>query len=609
MYVECFKNNGIDYLRLVENNRVINAKGVKTSTKSVVFNIGPLKRFHDGQPDYIERLKKSFKAGNPLISSLLPFCKEGKPKRSYGFSIGEGSPDCFGHPRLFSHILLERILEELGLNTFFSSYKGFTKMEYDVYGFAKLLLFGRLLNPASKYATILQNTSYYEPILGEHNPDNVYDTLDFIADNKDKIIRRINTNLVKKAHRSPDVIYYDVTNFYFEIEEADEDIQDDEGNVVIKGLRKFGVSKEERKLPIVQMGLFMDDKGIPIAIESFPGNTLDHLTLRPALKKNIDNLDFSRFILISDRGICQYRNLLHVIDSGNGYIVSKSLLKSTKKEQNWTYSDEGYIEESENFKYKARVVKRDLKDENGRPRTIEEKVIVYWSKKFQVRCERENKKFLDFLDKLEASPESFRITAVHAKSLKKFLRKECLNQQTGEIINSSDIKAFVDFDKVAEYKKSLGYYQIVTSELTMEPLDVIEKYHGLTQIEDQFRAMKGELETRPLYVRTPEHIDAHLLVCMIALIMMRLIQRRIIESGIVKGKEDAHWGTGLSGKRIQAALNKWKVDSLPGDLYRFMDVDDIDLKLILDAFAIQIPASLYRRAELKAIKKDIKIFT
>ena len=282
-------------------------------------NIGPLERFDDGQPDFVERLKKSFKAGTPLISSLEPFCSQAKaPPEVYRFSLQEGSPECFGHPKLFSHMLLERILEELGLHFFFSSYKSFTKLQYDVYGFAKLLIFGRILNPASKCASVKQNTDYYEPLLSEFNPGNVYDTLDFIAANKDRIIRRMNTNLVKKAGRSPEIIYYDVTNFYYETEEPDRDLLDDEGNVLEKGLRKMGVCKEERKLPIVQMGLFMDDNGIPIALETFPGNTLDHLTLRPALKRNIDDLDFSRFILIADRGICNYMNLLHVTDAGNG---------------------------------------------------------------------------------------------------------------------------------------------------------------------------------------------------------------------------------------------------------------------------------------------------
>lgn len=270
MYVECFKNNGIDYLRLVQSNRVKNSKGVKTARKKVVCNIGPLSKFDDGKPDYVERLKKSFKAGNPLISSLNKYCDTSDIPVVHKFAIAEGSPDCFGSPKIFSNVLLERILEEIGLRNLFSSYKGSTKIQYDVYGFAKLLIFGRLLNPASKSSTISQNNDYYTPILDNYNPDNVYDTLDFIFNNKDKIIRRINTNLVKKAHRSPKIIYYDVTNFYFEIENPDDDILDDNENVIQKGIRKMGVCKEERKLPIVQMGLFMDDNGIPISIESFP---------------------------------------------------------------------------------------------------------------------------------------------------------------------------------------------------------------------------------------------------------------------------------------------------------------------------------------------------
>jgi len=247
-------------------------------------------------------------------------------------------------------MLIERILEELGLMAFFSSYKNFTKIQYNVYSFVKLMVLGRILNPASKLATIRQNNDYYSPILdASHNPDNIYDTLDFVADNHSKIIRRMNTNLVKKAKRNPEVVFYDVTNFYYEIEDPDDDETDEDGTVLVEGLRKKGVSKEKRDQPIVQMGLFMDDNGIPIAIETFPGNTLDHQTLKTALSKNIDNLDLSRFILIADRGICtNYHNLLQVIDSGNGYIMAKSLLKSKGDERLWAYDDDGYTVESSN---------------------------------------------------------------------------------------------------------------------------------------------------------------------------------------------------------------------------------------------------------------------
>lgn len=608
MFVEKVKNNGKDYLRLAQSVRVTNKNGYKVSQKKVILNIGPLDRFDDGKPDYVERLKKSFKAGVPIIPELEPYCNEKKPHEVYRFSITEGSPDCFGHPKIYSHLFLRSIIKDLGLYSFFNSYKGFTKIQYDLYGFTELLIFGRILNPASKIATVKQNDDYYEPILKDYNPDNVYDTLSFIASNKDKIIRRINTNLTKKAGRSTELIYYDVTNFYYETEEPDEDILDDNGEITTTGLRKMGVSKENKKQPIVQMGLFMDNDGIPISIESFPGNTLDHLTFRPALKSGIDNLDYSRYILVADRGIFQYRNLLYLLDAGNGYIVSKSFLKSKNTEKQWAYDNNDYKYLGSDFKYKSRIIKHKVKDEKGSTREIEELVVVYWSKKYKDRCLKENKSFLDFVKKLTESPHNFKVTSIQAKGLRKFFRNDVMYNKTGELLNSKDLVAMIDYDKINQYTESLGYYQIVTSELTMNPLDVIEKYHGLSQIEDQFRVMKGDLETRPLFVRTKNHVDAHLLICMISLVIIRIIQKRILSCGIIEKNNDLMWESGLSGERIQEALNRWKVDTLPGDLYRFLDIDYPDLKLILDAFDINIPAKLYQRGELKSLIGNTKIF-
>lgn len=187
------------------------------------------------------------------------------------------------------------------------------------------------------------------------------------------------------------------------------------------------------------------------------------------------------------------------------------------------------------------------------------------------------------------------------------MKKEYVNKKTGEAIDSKDLLSFIDFDKVKEYKKSFGYYQLVTSEIKMDAQTVIDKYHGLTQIEDQFRVMKSNLETRPIYVRTPEHVDAHLLICMISLIIMRIIQKKIRDTNPEKNN-DVYWNVGMNSERIQSALNKWKVDKMPGDLYRFMDVDDPDLQEILKAFEINIKPKLYQRQELKAIKTGTEIF-
>ncbi|MDR0301536.1 MAG: IS1634 family transposase [Treponema sp.] len=611
MFIDVFKNSGKPYLRLVNSVKVKNAAGKKVSQKRAVLNIGPLDKYDDGMPDYVERLRKSFKAGQPLIDFIEPYCEKHAPLKRYNFHYTDGDPACIGNPKLFSHVLLERILEELGLNYFFSSYKGFTKLQYDVYSFAKMMIFGRLLNPVSKLATVKQNGDYYEPIITDgYNPDNIYDTLDFIASNHDKIIRRMNTNLMKKSDRNTDIIFYDVTNFYYEIEDPDEDETDEDGTVLSQGLRKMGVCKEERKQPIVQMGLFMDSNGLPIAVSCFPGNTLDHLTLKTALSKNIDNTELSRFILIADRGICNYPNIFHVTDNGNGYIMAKSLLKSNAAEREWAYSDDGFICESDTFKYKSRTVRKTVKDEHGQSREITEKVVIYWSENFAKRGLKENESFLELLDRLMETPENFRITAVQAKSLRKFLDKNMVNKNTGEIINSSELRAMIDKSKVEAYTKNFGYYQLVTSELTMGEKEIIEKYHGLSQIENQFRIMKGDLNTRPLFVRNPEHVKAHLLICMIALTVMRIIQNRVVSSGVVPsaGQKGVSWTMGLSGERIQSALNKWQVELLPGDYFKFMNTADPDLKLILDAFGINIPLKFFRRADLKQIKTNIKNF-
>lgn len=610
MFVEAFNNNGIKYLRLVEGIRIINDKGKPSVRKKVLLNIGPLSRFDDGKPDYVKRLKESFKNGKPLIDSLLPFVDKNSLKEEYNIFLSEGNPDCIGHPKLYSHSLLERILEELGLTSLISSYKAHTKIKFGLLGFFRLLVYGRMLSPASKFSTVKQNDDYYDKIVKEVYPYNIYDTLNFIYNFKRQIINRINTNLINKANRKNNFIFYDVTNFFFEIEENDEDIE--ENGEVIKGIRKRGVSKEFRPQPIVQMGLFMDEEGMPISIEIFPGNTLDHLTVNTALAKNIDNVINSRYIFVGDRGIYNYKTICHLIDRNKGYIFSRSIKKSTDEEKNWIIDENDYIKLNQNFKYKSRIVKKTVKDENGVRREIVEKVVSYWSKNFYNRGFAENKSFLEFLEKLIKSPANFRVSRTQAKSIKAFLKKDLLNSITGEVINSSELKAIIDEKKIEEYKKFMGYYQIVTSELDMDDLEVIEKYHGLSQIENQFRIMKSDLQTRPIYARNKEHIEAHLIVCMIALLIIRIIQKNIVDGKHApikhKNNRSLDWQMGLTGERIQRALNKWTIDKLPGDYYRFNNLDDPDLKLILDTFNIEIPVKLFRKMELKNIKTKIKIF-
>lgn len=606
MFVECYKNHGVETLRLVEGKSGISRNGKRTVTKRVILTLGPLHRYDDGQPDYVKRLKQSFVDGNPLIDSLLPYCSPENVRKQYKFTFTAGNPHCFGETKLYAQCLIDRILEELGLNAAINSYKGFSKIKYDILGLFRLMVYGRILNPASKAETFRQNDDYYEPVVKSDYLYNIYDALDFIHVHKKQLITRLNTKLIQHTGRKNSIIYYDVTNFFFETDEPDEDIENDDGTV-IKGTRKNGVCKEERKLPIVQMGLFMDENGIPISIEIFPGNTLDHLTVNTALSKNIDDVVDSRYIFIADRGICNYITICHLLDRNKAYIMSKSIKKSTQQEKDWILEENGYIKKSDAFKYKSRIIRKKVKDSEGKTRIITEKVVVYWSKKFYEKEIYENQSFIEFLRKLKETPANFRVSATQIKNLKKYFKKELVDIETGEMVDSTKLRALIDENAEDEFCKYFGYYQIVTSELEIEDTEIIDKYHQLTQIENQFRIMKGSLETRPIFVRDRDHIEAHLLICMIALVVLRLIQKRIIDYSGIKDIEK-NWETGLNDERIVDALRKWTVEDMDGNLFRMNNVNNPDLQKILNAFQVKIPEKFFTRQELKSLKKSIKIF-
>lgn len=607
MTIEKYESNGIERLRLVRTYRIKNNNGKSVNRKEVIKSIGPLSKFDDGQPDYLQRLRQSFSEKNPLIPELLPYVEQA-PKRKYTVTFTEDDQFCVGSPKLMASCILDPAFVALGLDELFASIKHSSKIQYDLQGIVRLLTYGRLLDPASKIATMKQNDSYYRPLVKSNNDDNVYDALDLIYENKQQIIQRMNTCITRGFGRNTGTVFYDVTNFFFETEEPDEDELDNDGKIIEHGLRKMGVSKENRKQPIVQMGLFLDDNGIPISIEMFPGNTLDHLTLRTAMKNTVDTLDLNRFILIADRGMYSGTNMRHVVNQGNGYIVSKSLKKSTKEERKWVLDQSDYKIVSPDFKYKSKIVTRTVTDEDGSKVSIQEKVVIYWSRAFYEREKHENQSFLDFIEKLKANPSGFRVSAAQSRSLRKYMKKEVLHKETGEIIDSEKLLSMIDDDKLTEFNELMGYYQIVSSELEMDDLEIIDKYHGLTRIEDQFREMKGTLETRPIWVNTPEHIQAHLMICFMALTMMRIIQHKLRKSLPENEEKKVYWSYGMTGKKLQSALRSWTIDQISDEYYRMNNIDDPDLKTICSALGLQIPRKIFTLGDIRSLKSSVKFF-
>ena len=615
MNIECFKNHNTPYLRLVASLGLKKVNGKTVHRRKNVLNLGPLSRHDDGKPDYLVRLRESFKAGKPLIKALEPYV-EGATKSKVTITFEEGDAKCLGEPKRMAATILDPVFRALGLDELFASIKFASKISYDLTGIVRLLTYGRLLEPASKSATMEQNGKYFRPLVSSTNDDNVYDALDVIQKHAKQIVQRMNTCLTRGTGRSSKVVFYDVTNFFFEIPRPDPDETDADGNVIGKGLRKNGVSKENRKQPIVQLGLFLDDNGIPISFGMFPGNTLDHHTLRPAMKETVDTLGLERFVLVADRGMYSGTNMCHVTDAGNGYIVAKSLRKSTRKEIDWAINPQGYDSPDADFRCKSRIVERTVKlvekDRDGKDVTVtrkfKEKVVVYWSRSFYERELRENASFLAFVEKLRANPGGFRITAAQSQSLRRFLKTDVLDRKTGNVLDGTKLAAMIDDEKLSAFNDLFGYYQIVTSELDMPDREVIDKYHGLTQIEDQFREMKSTLETRPIYVRTREHIEAHLMICFIALTMMRLIQRKTKASLGAEFGKDLDWTYGLPGARVAKALADWQVDELPGDYYRMQNIDGDDIGLLLRAFGLELPAKIYTKGDIRELKSSVNPF-
>jgi transposase len=598
MYIACVKNNGKPYLNVSESYSVT-VGGIMKIRKRIIRNIGPLSRFDDGKPDFLGRLRQSFKEGNPIIEGLKDLTADHFVPQKISIEFNrEDESAAFSCSKNIGYFLLDGLYDALGIYDVLNLHKSRSKLEYDLNGLAKLLVFGRVLKPDSKLGTFEERDRYAFSVTSSTNLPDMYHTLDALNKKAEGIQKRMNLKIADSIGRNTEICFYDVTNYYFEIQENDPDEKDEAGNVVRPGLRKKGVSKEKRGEPIVQMGLFIDENGLPIAYRLFPGNNTDQTTLRPALSKTIDTLHLGRVIVVADGGLNSGPNIAHLLDNGNGYILAKSTHKSDKTVRKWILDEDGYEWNAEGtFKVKSIIHKRKIKDAVGKTREITEKLVCYWSKKHYDREVHENKKFMEYLACVIANPEKLKDKP---RKIEKFLRETQIDKKTGEILDTQK-RLSVDIEKVQEYLALLGYYTIMTSETDKSDREIIHKYHGLSRIEDSFRITKSNIEGRPIYVRTPEHINAHFLICFIALTMIRLLQYKILQ---FQGKDTLNidgWESGLSAERIQHALYSWQADALPGGYYRLTKPSE-DLKLILDACGMAATLRLPSEKDLHRLK-------
>lgn len=604
LHIVSIINNGTKYLQVQESYSE-RTNGKLYNRKRIVRNIGPLSRFDDGAPDYLKRLRQSFAQGTPIIESLSDLVKIPQIKNiRINFNV-DSDADTFSAPKNIGYFLPDSFYDALGIYDVLNKHKSQRGLGYDLNGLAKLLIFGRILEPDSKFGTHERRGRYLFDVTSSEETAEIYRALDCLNEKAEAIQKRMNLKITQTIGRNTEMCYYDVTNYYFEIGENDPDKTDCDGNILEKGLRKKGVSKEKRGEPIVQMGLFIDDNGIPIAYRLFPGNNTDQTTLRPALQKTVDTMKLGRVIVVADGGLNSGPNIAHLLDSGNGYILSKSTKKSDKETKAWMLDENGYVwNENRTFKVKSIIRKRKIKDSTGKLREITEKLVCYWSKKHYDREVHENEKFIEYLNSVIEYPDKLKDKQ---KKIEKFLVERQVDKETGEVLDTQKHLS-IDRSKVQEYLDLLGYYTIMTSETDKSDREIINKYHGLSRIEDSFRITKSDLEGRPVFVRTPEHINAHFLICFIALTVLRLIQYRILT---FQGKDTLNengWESGLSADRIQDALASWNADALPDKHYRLTKADG-DLKLILDAFGIDGGLRLPNLKDIRRLKLNFHAAT
>ena len=468
-------------------------------------------------------------------------------------------------PKNLGYSILKKIYNELDLNTFFNNKQKNFKMDYKLNDIFELLIYSRILYPGSKLDNYNNKDIFFDKF--DFSLKDMYRSLDYFQSMQDEIQTLIWNKTKDSYNRDTSSVYYDCTNYYFEISYNDEDLIDEFGNVLEKGYRKKGPSKEHRKDPIIKMGLLMDKTGIPLSYNLFPGNESEKITLRPTLKKTKKHYNLDRVITVADRGLNTSDNTLFIAGKNDdehtnhdGYVFGQSVLGSDKEFKDYVLNQDDYlfdeiIDEDNNkitFKHKSRIfaktvqIKRDGKRTNKS--TIYQKQMVYYSDKYAKRQKKERDLVIAKATDLINNPSKYTLATSYGAS--KYINNIDYNKQTGEVI-AKDLS--LKLDKIKEEEKFDGYYSIVTSELKMSDKELRDVYKGLWKIEESFKITKSNLESRPVYVWTKEHIEAHFLTCFVSLVILRLLEQKISRK--------------YSTEKIINSLKNWNCSKLEHDIY------------------------------------------
>ena len=514
------------------------------------------------------------------------------------------------------YLYLKDIYAKLNLSDFFKSVSSDRKITYDCNKICQFLTYARILDPASKYGTYDKLDTYYEKPQVEYQ--HMIRFLDILDRNSDKYLKHLFDNSENIVKRDTSVMYYDCTNYFFETEKPDEEIVDEVTGEIILGLRQFGISKENKTSPIVEMGLIMDSRGIPISMCIHPGNTNEQLTAVPLEKEVIKMTGNKKFIYCADAGLGSY-NIRKFNDmGGRAYIVTQSVKKLGQEIKDIVFNDSNYrllsnddaitlkemrtfnkkdannLSLYNDFAYKVipanTAMDTGLYEEkvykNGRIKKVKAKgtlhqyIIVTFSRKMMEYQRTIRERQLERAKKLLRLKDPEKIKK-GPNDIRRFLKN-----------TSSDTANYVlDMDKIHEEEKYDGFYAVATN-LDDSAKDILAVAQNRYKIEDCFRIMKTNFDARPVFLRKPERIRAHFLICYTALLIYRLMECKLDDNL-----------THVTTSNLIKTLRNMNVVNMDDMYYKSIYSGSQTLDALERCFELQLNRKYYRPSDLNKIVK------
>lgn len=414
------------------------------------------------------------------------------------------------------YLFLQKIYYALGLDKICNDISKKYKFTFDLNSILSRLIYSRILFPASKLATSQLSEKFIEQ--PNFELQHIYRSLEVIAKESDFIQSELYNNSLKISKRNTGVLYYDCTNFFFEIEQE-------------SGIKQYGISKEHRPNPIVQMGLFMDGDGIPLAFSINKGNTNEQVTLNPLEKQILSDFNLAKFIVCTDAGLASTSNRKFNDKDDRAFITTQSVKKLKKHLKEWALDPLGWqldndiktydISELDDEKYKDKVFYKErwIKEDG-----LEQKLIVTYSIKYRNYQQLIRRKQIERAIKtINTNPTKLKKS--NQNDYKRFIQKtNCTSD--GEIAEKEIFS--IDADLIANEEAYDGFYAVCTN-LEDEASEIVKVNKRRWEIEDCFRIMKSEFKARPVFLSRDDRIEAHFMTCFISLIIYRLLEKELEE--------------------------------------------------------------------------------